>query len=299
MSILPRLCLTTGLSLALLISPQVTLADALKPLWVADGFKMPESVAYDAEKQKYYVSNINGGPLIEDGNGSISLLNMKGEMETADFVTGLHSPKGLALFDNKIYIADVKALVVADLQTGRVVQQHTHKNIKLLNGIAVDASGQVFVSDWLGNSIYRLKDGTFELWLHSEKLNSPNGLWLTGTTLSVASWGRDVQSDFSTKTSGALLQISRATKEVQIQEIDREWVNMDGISVDNQGRWLISDFLKGEILLLDKGGSATTLMEGLTTPADFIYIPETQQIVIPSFTKNQVTAYQLQERREK
>ncbi len=72
---------------------------------------------------------------------------------------------------------------------------------------------------------------------------------------------------------------------------------MDGISVTSNGNWLTGDFLKGELILVDKHSRTQTLPEGLTTPADFFYLPQ-QQLVIPSFARNQVTAYQYTEAQE-
>ncbi len=206
-----------------------------------------------------------------------------------------NSPKGLALYEDTLYIADVKSLAAVDLNQGKISRRYTNQNIQLLNGIAVDNSGEVFVSDWLGNSIYHLKDGVFTRWLHSRKLNSPNGLWVDDDTLTVASWGSDVQADFSTRTTGALLSISRTTKEITTHSIERPWVNMDGISASSSSDWLISDFLQGEVILVDKHGKTETLPEGLTTPADFLYIPQQERLVIPSFATNRVISYQFKD----
>ena len=39
------------------------------------GFATPESVLYDAQRDIYLVTNINGSPLAADGNGFISRVN--------------------------------------------------------------------------------------------------------------------------------------------------------------------------------------------------------------------------------
>ncbi len=71
----------TGLLTALLFT-------ADNPVWVASGLKMPESVEYDWKRERIYVSNINGGVMEQDGNGSIGLLDARGKLVNVDWVTG-------------------------------------------------------------------------------------------------------------------------------------------------------------------------------------------------------------------
>lgn len=61
----------TGLLSALLFAWP---AFADNPIWVTSGLKMPESVEYDRVREQFYVSNINGGVMEQDGNGSIFTL---------------------------------------------------------------------------------------------------------------------------------------------------------------------------------------------------------------------------------
>ncbi len=132
---------------------------AAQTIWSTSGLKMPESVEYDAKRDQYYVSNINGGVMLEDNNGSIGLISGKGELIDVDWVTGLHSPKGLALHNDKLYVADVKQLVVINVKTEKLIARYTANNSILLNGITVSKNGIVYLSDWKGNRIYTLVDG--------------------------------------------------------------------------------------------------------------------------------------------
>lgn len=146
----------TGLLSALLFALP---AFADNPIWVTSGLKMPESVEYDRVRERFYVSNINGGMMEQDGNGSIGLLDAHGKLINVDWVTGLHSPKGLALHNNKLYVADVKQLVVIKIDSGKLVARYAADDSLVLNGITVSKTGTVFVSDWTGNRIYTLDDG--------------------------------------------------------------------------------------------------------------------------------------------
>jgi sugar lactone lactonase YvrE len=265
-------------------------------VWTASGLNMPESVEYDAIRNRFYVSNVAGGVMEQDGNGSIGLIDGSGKLINTNWVTGLHSPKGLALHKDKLYVADVKQLVVVNVDEGKVVARYEMLDSKVLNGIAISNNGDVFVSDWIGNRIYTLQDGELKLWLESPDLNSPNGLWVEGANLYVASWGRNPRSDFSTETSGRLLRVALSTKTIETSEGESQWINMDGIAGYSRGRWLISDFIKGEVLLLNRAGqiekTVATLKKGA---ADFYYLEAKHLIVVPLFMDNQVVAYRLED----
>jgi DNA-binding beta-propeller fold protein YncE len=222
------------------------------------------------------------------------LIDGNGKLLNSNWVTGLHSPKGLALHKDKLYVADVKQLVVINVDEGKVIARYAADDSKVLNGIAINKEGGIFVSDWMGNRIYSLQDGELKTWLESSDLNSPNGLWIEGMNLYVASWGRNPKSDFSTETSGRLLRIAISSKTIETLGPENQWINMDGIARYSGDRWLISDFLKGKVLQLNKDGliekTVATLRKGA---ADFYYIEAKQLIVVPLFMDNQVVAYRL------
>lgn len=278
----------TGLLFVLLFTGPV-FAD--KPVWVTSGLKMPESVEYDPVRKRFYVSNINGGVMEQDGNGSIGLLNASGKLVNADWVTGLHSPKGLALHKNKLYVADVKQLVVINVDSGKLIARYAADDSMVLNGITVSKTGTVFVSDWAGNRIYTLDDGELKIWLESVELNSPNGLWVDDNNLYVASWGANPKQDFTTETSGNIKQISLKTKNIKTLPQNNRWINMDGIYPYSKNKWIISDFIKGEILLLDGKGGVKKLVTTKYGSADIYYIHDKNLLIVPLMMDNQVVAY--------
>ena len=260
-------------------------------VWSASGFKMPESVQYDARNDRYYVSNVNGGVMDQDNNGSISLIDGNGQLVAVDWVTGLHSPKGLALHQNKLYVADVRQLVVINVDTAKIIARYAAEESKFLNGIAIKQDGSVFISDWLGNKIYQLEDGELTVWLETADLNSPNGLWVDNSFLYVASWGSDIKADFSTGTTGNIKKISLVTKTIETFNQGQHWFNMDGIYPYSDGKWLISDYIKGEIVLLNQDGQIEKLLKLKVGSADFHYIHAKKLVIVPLMQDNQVVAY--------
>lgn len=255
---------------------------------------MPESVEFDAHRDRFYVANINGGITEEDGNGSIGLLDGSGKLIEVDWVVGLHSPKGLALRGDKLYVADVKQLVVINVATGKLVARYEAKDSLVLNGISINKAGKVFVSDWTGNRIYTLDDGELKIWLESAELNSPNGLWADNDYLYVASWGKNPKADFTTDTTGNIKKISLKTKKIETLDQGARWNNMDGIARYGRDKWLISDFIKGEVLLINKTGQIEKTIISKKGAADIFYIPEKNLVVVPLLMDGQVSAYKVE-----
>jgi DNA-binding beta-propeller fold protein YncE len=80
----------------------------LELLWSTDSvFKTPESAVYDEKRAVIYVSNMNLNPRQKDGNGFISKVAKDGKIIQLEWISGMSSPKGLALYGNTLYTADI------------------------------------------------------------------------------------------------------------------------------------------------------------------------------------------------
>src|SRR5690606_12741434 len=102
----------TGLFLGLILTVNVSVAQHLDKVWQTTcDLKTPESVLYDQEKDVIYVANIDGDPSEKDGNGFISILNSDGIVKNLQWIKNLDAPEGLAIFKNKLYVADIDKLV--------------------------------------------------------------------------------------------------------------------------------------------------------------------------------------------
>lgn len=293
-----------ALTLAMQASAQTqtpqTQTPQLTPLWQVDGFKMPESVVYDSQREQYYVANINGNPLSADGNGSIGLIQNDGKSSVIEWVKGLSSPKGLEVMGNKLYVADVHELVVINLDDATIVARYPAPKSKVLNGIAISDSGQVFVSDWAGNALYQLQDGELINWLDSDTLDSPNGLFVRNDYLYIATWGADIQADFTTLTSGSLKRIAiregfQDINNAQVESLsdDLPWQNLDGLHAYQTSNWLTTDFLKGQLLSLNNKGNIEHTYPLEPGAADFYYRQDKSLVIVLYFMSNKVVAYTL------
>ncbi|GAB3481652.1 NHL repeat-containing protein [Marinomonas epiphytica] len=272
-----------------LLSAQMAFAEP-NVLWEFNDFKMPESVLLDRDRQQIYVSNINGEPLKEDGNGSIGLISADGSSHQVEWVLGLDSPKGLAQRGKYLYVADVKELVVINVDTAKVSARYPVPEAGVLNGLAFDENGVLYVSDWLENRIYKLKDQELSVWLETPQLESPNGLVVKEGSLYVASWGGELQADFSTLSSGLLKRISLTTKKIEDFRGEKTWMNLDGLHPYTNG-WLATDFMKGELLNLSSQGRVLSSLSLAQTSADFWFDEVENLLLVPYFITNRVAAY--------
>ncbi len=263
-------------------------------LWTAkEGLLQPESVVYDSERDLLYVSNVNGDPALEDGNGFISKIEARtGKVQKAEWLTGLNAPKGLGLRGDLLYIADVKQLVVMNVATGTLVRRYEAPQAKFLNDVATGPDGSVYISDMLDNAIYRLKHGVFRKWLASPALESPNGLYAERLRLVVGSWGVLGQG-FATQTPGRLLSVPfLRQKPVPVGNM-KPCCNLDGIVSDQKGGFYATDYMAGQLLYFGASGNQTVLASPGQGAADLTYLIARRWLAVPMLQNNELRMYKV------
>ncbi len=256
-------------------------AEGVQQKWITDQvLKTPESVYHDAENDIIYVSNIAGKPTAKDGKGFISKLTLSGEIEELVWVDGLNAPKGMGVFDGKLYVSDIDELAVIDIAQGKVVKRYKAENAQFLNDVAVSPYGHVYVSDMATAQIYILNNNKFLLWHASSMFERPNGLYYEDGHLLVG-------------ISGKILKINPQTKKVTV--LVENTGGIDGLEADGKGHYVISDWL-GNVHLVAPGMEKIKLLD--TTPvkmnaADIYYIKEKDWLLVPTFNDNRVSAYKI------
>ena len=249
-------------------------------LWRTDPvLKTPESALYDASAGVIYVSNINGNPKTKDGNGFISRLNPVGAVRNLNWVTGLNAPKGMAVYDHKLYVADIDELVQIDSASGKITGRFSAPGAIFLNDVAAGNDGKIYVSDTGSNKIYVLHDQKMEIWTASSLLKNINGLYAEDTCLYV---GSDKIQCISIKTK-------------KITTIQEKCGEIDGLTKDNAGHFVFSNW-SGRIFYRAKG-KITKMLE--TAPekintADISYARALRLLLVPTFKGGQVVAYQIE-----
>ncbi len=269
---------------------QPAIADTLKETWQLNtGLSQPESVIYDAENKLLLVSNVAGSGMEHDAYGYISKVSMDGKLLEKYWIAGLDAPKGLFIKDRLLYVSDIDKLVVIDLESGSVSARYIAEGAKFLNDIAIDSSGNVYVSDMLTDRIYRLSGETFALWLESSELESPNGLRVEGNDLLVATWGVMTEG-FKTDVPGALKRINLDSK--QITSVSKPLGNLDGLEPALSGKgWTVTDWMAGKLWSVNPQGKTTQLLDLDPGSADHETLPEQELVIIPMMQNDSLKAY--------
>lgn len=261
-------------------------------LWQVSELPAPESAVYDPASGNIYVSIIDGGPLEKNGTGRIAVISASGELKNPALVSGLHSPKGLALHDGRLYVADIDELVVIDVAAAEVVARHIGEEAQFLNDVAADADGNVYVSDMLANRLYRLNGGEFRVWNEDPELEFPNGVFVDGDQLLLGTWG-PITEGFATSAPGRLRVLDPVTGTItDLPGTDRIG-NLDGVERLADGRLVVTDWMVGKVFVVETDGTTTEVLDLGQGAADLGVIADRNILFIPHMVENRLDAYQL------
>jgi len=250
-------------------------------LWeTANTLSTPESAIFDDENKLIYVININGDFQKKDGNGYVSKLSLKGEILNLKWVTGLNAPTGSALYQGYLLITDIDEIIKINIQSGEISQRLKINEAKNLNDIAITSNGTIYVSDTLGNSIYKINanDSTVRKWA---EIPTPNGVALFKDQVCVTSWGQ--QCYWVLNEEGSILYESQDLKSP-----------LDGNIFSQNGMLYIAGF-DGKIFCGKDNGPPKILIDysllGNCKAADIVLIPDPAILLVPTYEGNTVKAF--------
>ena len=250
---------------------------------VIDGFKMPESVAQDKDGN-IYVSEI--GERDVDKDGKITMIDKSGKRIT--IVDDLYDPKGLVLFDNKLYVTDRDVVVKVDLKSkSSAVHAGTMqfpRSPVFLNDIDVDDKGNLYVSDSgdfkSTGQIFVIKtSGEIETIFEDERnlIKAPNGLLLDGDSLYILDWaGEFFQADLNKKS---------------FKKIADGINGGDGIAKVKE-TFFLSSWLEGRLYkLID--GKAELVSDKFEAAADISLSQDNKKVYVPDMKAGTLTILDL------
>ena len=264
---------------------------AFQVKWTVDGLNEPESAVYDKKTNAIYVSSINGNPLELDNNGYISKLSVSGQILEKKWITGLDGPKGLAVFKNFLYVSDINKIWKISLKNKKKTKFKVN-DAGFLNDVVVDKNGDVYMSDMFKNRIYRLKENKINIWKQSELLNSPNGLLIEGNNLIISTWGK-IKEGFQTKIKGKLIKVNLRTREIKKFFSTRPIGNLDGIVFNKNNGYLVTDWISGKLLTVNKKGIVVESKKINKGAADLEILMHKNLILIPMMQNNNLSAFQI------
>ena len=280
----------------------------INKLWeTPDDLKNPESVAYAPKQNVLFVSNIDGKPDEKDQKGFISKVSpSNGSIIELNWITGLNAPKGIAISNDngKLYVSDITDLVEIDIANGKIIKRLNAPGSAFLNDVISDNQGNIYVSDTITNTIYKLdtnvKDNntsSLQAWLQNPQLNGPNGLHVDNNKnrLIVASLG-----DFSKPGAGIeVVDLKNKT----ISSLGKEGTTspfggLDGIESDaTETHYYVTDNPAGKVYTVNADGTGYGTLIDLHTQgtADLGFIQGQSTIIIPIMQDNKLVAYKLSE----
>jgi hypothetical protein len=277
----------------------------ISKLWeTRNDLKNPESVAYAPKQDVLFVSNINGIPNQKDQNGFISKVSSSnGSIIELNWVTGLNAPKGVAISNTNdtLYVSDITDLVEINIDNGKIMKRINAPGSAFLNDVVSDNQGNIYVSDTITNTIYKL-DGnnnisSLQAWLQSPQLNGPNGLHVDNSKnrLIVTSLGEMSKP-------GAGIEVVDL-KNKTITTLGKEGTSspfggLDGIESDTtDAHYYVTDNPAGKLYIVNADGTGYGTLIDLHTKgaADLGFIPNQSTIVIPLMQDNKLVAYKLAE----
>ena len=253
----------------------------LVKLWETDTtLKVPESVFVDGRNKVLYVSNIDGQPWAKDGKGSIGKVGLDGKIIAAEWVTGLQAPKGMGMYKNNLYVADLNEVVVIDVVKGAIVDRIVIDGAIALNDISVEENGTVYVSDSRGRKVYSIENKKATAVLDTMQLKGPNGVLKHKGSLYVL----DAGTMYRMEKNGLLTKLAEGMEG-----------GTDGIEHVSGGDFLVSTW-GGVVYYVNADGTKQVLLDGRQqkiNSADIGYDAVKRIVYIPTFWKNSVVAYEL------
>jgi len=258
-------------------------------------FATPESVIYDEAGDRYLVSNINGKPADVDGNGYISVLSPDGQVTNPKWIAGgvkkakLDAPKGMAIVQGILYVADITAVRKFDVKDGTPKGDIAIEGTTFLNDVSASADGKIYVSDSgmkMGASglepsgtdaVYVIEKGKARPIAKFKDLAGPNGLLATETGVLVASFA-----------TSELYRLDAEGKRKDITPLPEG--QLDGIvAVDDTllvSSWKGSAIYRGRLR-----GTFEVLIANVKTPADIGFDKKRSRVLVPRFNEDAVEAY--------
>lgn len=238
----------------------------------------PESVIYDANNDVYYVSCIGAVPPgAQDGDGYIAKVAPGGEILANPWVSGLDGPKGMAISDGKLYVADIDKLVTIDIATGEIISKTLVIGATFLNDADADADGTIYLTDTENATLFMAKGDDVTEVLKNDELAGLNGVYLDGDRKVLAAYGAGKVYTLEGETLTAVADSIAGGDGVEKYK--------DGFFVSSwngQVYYLASDWTKTKVL--------DTKAENVNA-ADIDVIESQNLLVVPTFFANKIVAY--------
>ncbi len=240
-------------------------------------YTSPESVTYDSVYNRYLVTNSNGKILQRSSSGVVT-----------DFVSSSGGTQGLAIYNGVVYACTGNIVRGFALSNASQVFTATLTGATFLNGIAIDNSGLIYLSDFTNKRIYKLNSANGASWQYvTNTVSTPNGLVLDvpRNRLLIYCWGG----------SAPVRAINLADSSMSIL-ITTTYGNCDGIKLDRYYNVYISTWSPARIIRYDINFSlpvVEVVSSGLSSPADIFINKWADTLAVPNSGNSTVTFHNI------
>ncbi|WP_447973442.1 hypothetical protein [Nitrospira sp. Kam-Ns4a] len=260
-----------------------TLAEALQ----VTGLHNPQSFVPDPTTGQYFISNTDRRNDAPSSSGFITKLDRDGKILKLHFIQNgdgqvvLRAPKGMAVAQDVLYVADVDTLRGFDTKSGRpVVEVRIGRDGAAdLADVAYDPGRNLlYVSDTRADTIYRVdpaKSHAVSVLVRDPALAGPRGLAVhpkTGRLVAV-SWNK-----------GKILEVApdgTITELVSNSWFSSRFQNLAGVDFDSWGTMYVSDFTAGKVWRMRSDQHFDVIAEFLPSPADISVDRLNHLILVP------------------
>jgi hypothetical protein len=266
------------------------------PIVVKDvGFMSPECVLYDPERDLYLVSNVQGSALTADDQAFISRLKPDGSLDALKWIDSgapdvtLDAPTGRALAGQVLYVAEISYVRKFDRKSGAPLGSIHIQGSTFLNDVAVDAQGNVLVSD-SGISTGFTQAGTDAVYridasdhvtpiVKGSELGGPNGLLAAAGDVWVVTF-----------VSGEMYKLGADGQRSDVIKLPKG--TLDGIVASKDGT-LVSSWEGSAVYRVGEGQAPVEVVSGVNSPADIGFDSKRNRVLIPLFNDDAVMIHQL------
>ena len=265
----------------------VVVASPLEAQITVTELQSPYGFVNDPSEKNYFISSVNGEAETADNNGFITKLGPNGKLLNLKFIQGgkddvtLHAPKGMAVVEHVLYVADLDTLRGFDTTTGRPVLTLTIRSPELLQAslsdVTFDGKSILYCSDQKANTIYRVDPATrtFSVLVTDRALAGPSGLVVHPKSGQIIAVSWDKGKIFEVSPEGVVTELfSNGFFSSRFQ-------NLRGVDFDRWGNMYVSDFTTGKVWRMSWDKRFQVIAEFLPSPGDLGIDRANNLILVP------------------
>lgn len=238
------------------------------------GFSSPQSAVLDKERNVIYVSNIFDGDI---SGGYVCRAGLSGEIIDSLKIDSLSNPRGLAVRDSILYIADSCFVVEYDTKNDTAVKKNKIDGAEALNDIVISVKGTVYVSDSRKNCIFSLSENGKKVFWKEPKDSYVGSLCLADGFLYAA--GENKIFKISSKASAQVFKYLKFTP--------------SGIKPDGKGGFLVSGLGEGVFVISSNFDEQLVKKRKNIYCTDFEYIEQQNTLFLPTDTDDGLEVYEI------